>query len=98
MREITVEELEATPDLPIVDVREQEEWDAGHVPGAIHIPLGEVTERVAEFPDGVAIICHSGGRSARAAQYLEQQGIDALSVSGGTSAWLESGRGIVHDA
>lgn len=61
----------------MVDVREPYEWDAGHVPGALHIPLGELSSRLAELPDresGVLLHCHSGARSGRAAEFLVAQG------------------------
>ena len=87
----TVERLAAG--AAIVDVRQPDEYAAGHVPGAPLVPLGEVTERVAEFPtEGeVLIICRSGARSARAAEFLRTQGIDAVNVAGGTMAWIEAG-------
>lgn len=92
MRDISPAEVH---DRPIVDVRELHEWQQGHVDGAIHIPMGEVVERLAEVPDGSAIICHSGGRSARVVAFLEQQGLDAVNVAGGTVAWAAEGRPMV---
>ncbi|MGI9032362.1 MAG: rhodanese-like domain-containing protein [Acidimicrobiales bacterium] len=79
---------------PVIDVRQPEEYDGGHVPGARLIPLSEVGMRVREVPaDGpVYVICLSGSRSQRAAEFLRRQGIDALNVAGGTKAWVESGR------
>mgnify|MGYP000880118061 FL=1 len=96
MREISVDAIAADTDVPVVDVREQDEWDAGHVPHAIHIPMGEIVERIAEVPDGVAVICHSGGRSARVVQYLESQGYTAANVVGGTSAWIAAGHDVAR--
>lgn len=82
-------------DRPVVDVREPHEWAAGHAEGAIHIPMGEVVERLDEVPDGAAIICRSGARSARVVAYLEQQGLDAVNVAGGTLRWAADGRPMV---
>lgn len=96
MREITVDAIAADTAVPVVDVREQDEWDAGHVPHAIHIPMGEIVERIAEVPDGVAVICHSGSRSARVVQYLESQGYTAANVVGGTSAWIAAGHEVAR--
>ncbi len=81
----------------VIDVREPDEYVEGHVPGAPLIPLGEVMERVDEFPtvDEVLIICKVGGRSARAAQFLRGQGIDAINIAGGTMAWIEAGHPVV---
>lgn len=82
---------------PMVDVRQPEEYHEGHVPGIVLVPLAEVPERVDEFPaDGtVLIICRSGARSARAAGFLRQQGVDAVNVAGGTLAWIEAGHRVV---
>jgi len=81
----------------IVDVRQPEEYDEAHVPGVILIPLAEVTERVAEIPsDGpVYVICRSGARSAKAAEWLISQQFDATNVAGGTLAWIDSGRPVL---
>lgn len=79
---------------PLIDVREADEFAAGHVPWAVNVPLSELVERVHEIPDGpVNIICQSGGRSAKAAAYLEQQrGLDVVNVVGGTGQWIAEGR------
>jgi len=92
MRDITPAEV---LDRPIVDVREPDEWRAGRAEGAIHIPMGEVVARLDEVPDGAAIICRSGARSARVVAYLEQQGRDAVNVAGGTVRWAAEGRPMV---
>jgi rhodanese-related sulfurtransferase len=79
----------------LIDVREPDEYTAGHVPGAQLIPLGEVAERLHEVPetdDQVYVICAKGGRSYRAAEFYRSQGIDAVNVAGGTGAWVESGQ------
>ena len=83
----------------ILDVREDDEWAAGHIPGALHIPLSEVPSRLDELPDEgeFLVICRSGGRSARAAQWLGQNGYDAINVSGGMGAWQDAGREMVSD-
>lgn len=83
--------------IPVIDVREPDEYVEGHVPGAPLIPLGEVVERVDEVPrDGeVLIICKAGGRSRKAAEFLRAQGIDAVNIAGGTMAWIEAGHEVV---
>lgn len=89
----TVDELR--PDAVMVDVREPDEWAAGHAPNAIHIPLGELPSRLDELPDTddtIAIVCRSGGRSARAVEWLEQQGFDVANVAGGMRAWVDAGK------
>jgi len=98
--EVDVDELEqARADgSPVIDVRQPDEYDAGHVPGARLIPLAEVGMRVSEVPvEGpVYVICLSGGRSARATEFLRRQGVDAKSVAGGTKAWIDSGRPVTQ--
>lgn len=94
----TVTEL--PDDAVLVDVREPHEWAAGHAPGAIHIPLGDLPGRIGELPetdDAVAIVCRSGGRSARAVQWLAQQGYDVVNVEGGMLEWQRAGKQLAAD-
>ena len=79
---------------PLIDVREQDEYETVHVPGAVLMPLGEVMARVGEIPrdQPVYVICATGNRSAKAVQWYRSQGIDAHNVAGGTKAWVESGK------
>ena len=72
-------------DAKIIDVREDYEWEGGHVAGAQHITLGTLPERLSEE---FYVICHGGGRSNRAAEYLRQNGYQAKNIAGGTSAWF----------
>lgn len=78
----------------VIDVRQPEEFEEAHVPGAVLIPLATVPENVDAFRgDGTTyVICKSGARSMRACEFLEQQGVEAVNVGGGTMAWLLSGR------
>lgn len=78
---------------PLVDVRQPDEYEQAHAPGARLIPLGEVPDRVDEIPtdETVYVICRSGGRSGKAVEYLRGKGIDAVNVAGGTLAWVEAG-------
>lgn len=94
IRTITPAELAAERErLTVVDVREPQEWHAGHVPGAVWIPLAELPRRAHEVPSGpVATICASGFRSSTAASILEAAGrADLANVWGGTSAWAQLG-------
>jgi rhodanese-related sulfurtransferase len=77
----------------LLDVREPNEWEAGHAPGATFIPLGSVAERAGELPADrpVVVICRSGGRSARATEFLVAQGVDAVNLAGGMRAWAAEG-------
>jgi len=81
-------------DVTVVDVRSAAEWATGHLPGAIHIPLGYLTRRASEIPAGrpVVVQCQSGGRSAIAASLLERAGLrNIANLSGGITAWAAAG-------
>ena len=81
----------------LLDVRNPDEYDEGHVPGAVLIPLPELPDRVDDVPAGdpLLIICQAGGRSQRAAEFLAAQGRSTMNVTGGTGTWIESGRPVV---
>ncbi|HEY3263445.1 MAG TPA: rhodanese-like domain-containing protein [Pseudonocardiaceae bacterium] len=81
----------------LLDVREDDEWAAGHAPHAVHLPMGELPGRLDEVPsDGTLyVICRSGGRSARVAAYLNANGWDAVNVVDGMLGWQATGRPLV---
>jgi len=81
--------LEAGEQLNIIDVREADEVAEGKIPQAIHIPLGLVEFKMNELDknEEYFVVCHAGGRSARAVQFLESQGYNATNVNGGMLAW-----------
>ncbi len=83
----------------LLDVREDDEWNAGHAPDAVHLPMTELTARLDEVPDAapVYVVCRSGGRSARVTEYLNANGWDAVNVVGGMSGWEQSGRPLVAE-
>ena len=83
-----------------LDVREQDEWDSGHIDGAVHIPLGSLVARLGEVPRDrtVYLMCAVGGRSAQATQFLAAQGVDAVNIDGGITAWHRSGLPVVTGA
>jgi len=82
----------------LLDVREDDEWAAGHAPGALHVPLGDLPARLGELPDAeVHVLCRAGGRATRAAQWLEENGYDAVVVEGGMGAWADAGREMVAE-
>ena len=83
----------------LLDVREDDEWQRGHAPGAQHIPMGDVPARMAEIDTEARlfVVCHAGGRSQRVAQYLARNGFEPLNVSGGMLSWVEAGRPVVTD-
>jgi len=97
----TVTPSDVANDAVILDVREPNEWAAGHAPGAVHIPLGDLPSRVGELAGlgtgSLAVTCRGGGRSSRAVAWLTQQGYDVANLEGGMKAWLSAGKPLVAD-
>jgi rhodanese-related sulfurtransferase len=92
MKSITVQELRDRDGVPLIDVREVDEFAAGHVPGAVNLPMSSIGDRLAELPDGAFdVICAIGGRSGRVVAALEARGYDATNVDGGTNEWIAQG-------
>jgi hydroxyacylglutathione hydrolase len=80
--------------VTVVDVRSANEWNEGHLPGAMHIPLGYLADRASEIPAGTPVVvqCQSGGRSSIAASILERAGFrDVTNLTGGLGAWTAAG-------
>ena len=86
-------------DAHLVDVREDDEWAAGHAPGAAHIPLGELGARYTEIPQDtpVYVICRAGSRSNQAAHALAGAGWQVINVSDGMKGWAAAGRPMTND-
>ena len=90
-------------DLPdnavLLDVREDDEWAAGHAPEAVHVRLSELSARTEEIPRDreVFVICRSGARSAYAAQALAGAGWQTVNVSDGMTGWAVAGRPMISD-
>jgi rhodanese-related sulfurtransferase len=114
MAEATVTEVRV-PELPatfedgnpiLLDVREHDEWDRGHAPEAIHLPLMDALQAL-DPPDGtlpgidkgadVYVICHAGGRSMKVAQAMLARGYQPRNVTGGMSSWAAAGRTVVDN-
>lgn len=87
------------PRAILLDVREDDEWQLGHAPGAVHIPMVDVPARVDELDYDVDlyVICRQGGRSLQVVEYLTHIGFDAIQVNGGMVAWQQAGRPLVAD-
>jgi rhodanese-related sulfurtransferase len=81
----------------LLDVRNPDEWEAGHVEGATWIPMNQLVDRQGEIPTDrqVVVICKVGGRSARVAEALVAAGYDAANIAGGAEAWQAAGFPIV---
>jgi rhodanese-related sulfurtransferase len=99
----SVSATDVAPDAVVLDVREDDEWAAGHIDGAHHIPMGELPGRVpdvvelADASPELVIVCRSGHRSARVVAWLTQNGVDAVNLAGGMRAWTSAGRPMVSE-
>ncbi|MFC4066857.1 rhodanese-like domain-containing protein [Actinoplanes subglobosus] len=88
------------PAVYLLDVREPDEWEAGHAPGAHHLPMMEIPARMAEVPtDGeVVVVCRAGGRSGQVVAYLMNNGWDNVrNLDGGMQSWAALGKDVVTD-
>ena len=100
--DLTVGDLDPSSPVPaghaVLDVREQDEWDAGHIPGAVHIPLGELPDRLDDLPEeDLLVVCRSGGRSMRATAWLNHSGFTARNLDGGMRSWGAAGLPMTAD-
>lgn len=94
--EITINELKValSSGSQLIDVREADEFESGHIPAAVLVPLGTVPKNIDLFRSdaNVYLVCHSGGRSMRACEFLHEQGItNVVNVIGGTAGWIALG-------
>lgn len=91
MKEVAVNEVPAGAQL--IDVRETDEYAEVRAQGAVNIPMSEFVGRINEIDldRDIYVICKLGGRSAQVAEYLEQRGIEAINVNGGTDGWGAAG-------
>jgi rhodanese-related sulfurtransferase len=96
---VTVDEID--PEAFLLDVRENDEWAAGHIGEATHIPMRELPAQVAQRPDwltpdaAIVVVCAVGARSAQATAWLNQQGYQAVNLVGGMHAWAQAGRPMI---
>lgn len=90
----------AAADAVLLDVREYQEWMAGHAPTARHIPMSELPNRVDELPRDrrIVCICRSGNRSGQVTGWLGAQGFDAVNMAGGMQRWAALGNPVVNHA
>ena len=91
----TVSPAEVPEDAVILDVREDDEWAAGHIPGAVHVPMNTMPNHLDEIPKDrdVVVACKSGARSAAVTNYLRQLGWTRVrNLDGGLEAWAKAGK------
>jgi rhodanese-related sulfurtransferase len=84
----------------LLDVREPDEWEAGHAPGAHHVPMMEIPARMSEVPTDteVVVVCRSGGRSGQVVSYLMGNGWDNVrNLDGGMQSWSAAGRDVISE-
>ena len=96
--EVTVQEAAdaaAGNSVLLLDVREDDEWEAGHAPGAVHMPLGSLDPKQLRADAPVVAVCRSGNRSGTAAELLAQGGIDVVNMAGGMIAWAAAGLPVI---
>lgn len=84
----------------LLDVREPDEWEAGRIPGALHIPMGDLQARQDAIPTDrrIVAVCRSGARSSQVTLALNDAGYDAVNLAGGMQAWAEEGLPMESDA
>ncbi len=90
----TAATLSQRDDVIILDVREQDEWDAGHIAGAVFMPMGQVPDRLSEIPTDKTVIvqCRSGNRSNQITDFLRGKGMTNVhNLAGGLNAWQAVG-------
>jgi len=98
----TVTVAEIPPGAVLIDVREDDEWTAGHIDGAVHIPMNQVPQTLNYRPEAftselpLVIVCAVGGRSAHVTAWLMSNGVEAVNLEGGMSAWMAAGRPIAR--
>lgn len=96
----TVSVDDVAADAFFLDVREDDEWAAGHVPEALHVPMMEIPSRLEEIPDDrdVVVVCRVGGRSAQVVAFLQQHDRErTINLAGGMSDWAAAGRPMVSE-
>ena len=99
----TIHRDEVKPEHVILDVREDSEWAAGHIEGAVHVPLDRLANRMLHEPgellidQPLVVTCKGGGRARRAASWLNSNGFEAVVLDGGMVGWHGAAHPMVSD-
>jgi rhodanese-related sulfurtransferase len=99
----TVDVSSVPSNAVLLDVREADEWSAGHIKDAVHVPMMQLPQRLHYEPGSitpenpVVVICKMGGRSAQVTAWLRHQGYDAVNLAGGMLAWAAAGKPMHSD-
>jgi len=99
----SIERDQIEPGQVILDVREDEEWAAGHIDGAVHVPLDRLVDRMLYEPgelladQPLVVTCKGGGRARRATTWLNRNGFAAVVMAGGMRGWLAAGLPMISD-
>lgn len=95
--EVSVADVAA--DAYLLDVREPDEWHAGHAPHAHHVPMQQIPQQLDSLPKDqqLVVVCRSGGRSAQVTGYLVAHGLSAVNMAGGMQEWERRGNAVVAD-
>jgi rhodanese-related sulfurtransferase len=93
IEEVDPIEVAGRADVTLLDVREPQEWQAGRIEGAVHIPMNTLPAQLHELDGGrpMVVVCRSGQRSARVTAFLTRQGFEAYNLRGGMQAWRDAG-------
>lgn len=81
----------------LLDVRENDEWTAGHAPGAVHVRLGDLDAHTFDTTAPIVAVCRSGNRSGSAAKKLAAAGVTVYNLVGGMGAWQKTGQPVIRD-
>lgn len=92
----TAAQMVETATATLIDVRDDDEWAAGHAPQAVHVPLGDLDPSAHTGKAPLIVVCRSGGRSGKAAAKLATAGLPAHNLAGGMTAWRDAGHPVIR--
>ena len=93
----TARQMVESATVTLIDVRENDEWAAGHAPGAVHVPLADLDPSAYTDMPPLVVVCRSGGRSSKAAAKLATAGLPVHNLSGGMKAWQGAGHPVIRE-